>query len=158
MSSQGRPGTRYITPIDSNGAPVTEEGKGRFTLASGQTYHFVGGADEAPFASLHFVGYTAGAVVTSATVRSCNLRIEEVSNQDLTAGQWIKENPGRVTCNADDNGGGTWTQTNGIGAASGGNVGGLFFHICEGGQARVKLTVVVGATGGVFSCAGHGKR
>lgn len=155
MSSQGRPGTRYITPIDSNGAPVTEEGKGRYALAANTTYHFVGGADEAPFASFHLVGYTAAAIVTSATVRSSNLRPDEVSNQDLTAGQWMPENPGRVTCNVEGAG---WTQTNGVGAVAGGAVGGFFFHICEGGQARVKLTVVMGGTGGVFTCGSHGKR
>lgn len=158
MSSQGRTGTRYITPIDSTGAPLTENGRGRFTLTAGNTFHFVFGADEAPFSSVHLTGLTAAAIITSATIRDCNhpnSGVNAITDFDTTAGMWPPEGSSSSVVAAEGAG---WVATNGVLAVAGGAVGGALWHFAENCAARARLTVVMGATGGDFLCSGHGKR
>lgn len=158
MSSQGRTGTRYITPIDSTGAPLTESGRGRFTLTAGNTFHFILGGDEAPFVSVHLTGITAAAIVTSATVRDCNHPsdgVNAITDFDTTDGMWPPQN--NTTDFVQVEGAG-WVATNGVLAVAGGAVGGAFWHVAENCAARTRLTVVMGGTGGDFFCSGHGKR
>lgn len=158
MSSQGRTGTRYITPIDNSGTPITEEGRGRFLLAANTTYHFLIGGDEAPFESVHLTGITAAAIVTSATIRDCNhpkSGPDAVNDYDTTDGYWLPENDSRSFVAVEGAG---WVASNGVLAVAGGAVGGAMWHIAETGAARTRLTVVMGGTGGYFMCSGHGKR
>ncbi len=154
MGRAGRTGTRYITPIDSTGAPLTEQGKGRYVLAAGQTYHYLLGGEDAPFLSVMITGYDAAAIITSATIMDTNHRSDEVPDQDGTAGNWIPDNPtgGYVATT-----GTGWTPTNRILAVAGGAVGGARWNIAETGLARTRLTVVMGGTGGTFRVSSWGK-
>lgn len=154
MTRQGRTGQRYITPIDSTGAPLTEEGHGRYTLAAGQTYHYVWSGEDAANQSVHLVGLTAAAIVTSATVRDCDMPVREVANQDTTAGYWV---PSAIVGSSVGVEGTGWTATSGVVAVAGGAVGGAFWHIQHSGAARTRLTVVMGGTGGTFIVSGFGK-
>lgn len=158
MSTQGRTGTRYITPIDSTGAPLTENGRGRFTLAAGQTYHYIIGGDEAPFTSVHLTGLSSAAIITSATLRYCNHPIDpgvnSITNFDTTAGMWP---PGGSASDVVQVEGAGWVATSGVLAVAGGAVGGAFWHVAENCAARIRLTVVMAGTGGDFLCSGHGK-
>lgn len=161
MSSQGRTGTRYITPIDSNGAPLVENGRGRFTLTASNTFHFIIGADEAPFSSVHLTGLTAAAKITSATVRDCDHPkdgVNGITDFDTTTGMWPPQNSSNDFVQVEGTG---WSATSGVLAVTGGGggtVGGALWHIAENCAARTRLTVVMGDTGGDFLCSGHGKR
>lgn len=154
MGRSGRTGTRYITPIDSTGAPVAEQGRGKYTLTAGATYHYLLGGDDGPYQSVQLTGITAAAVVTSATIMDTNHMPNEVTDQDATAGNWIPEAPsaGYVATT-----GAGWAATNSVVAVAGGAVGGAMWHIAETGAARTRLTVVVGGTGGTFVVSAWGK-
>lgn len=152
--------SRYITPVDSNGAvpaPALQTGPGAYTLLANTTYHFPLGGSDAPYQSVHLTGYTQAAVVTSATIKDCSHARAEVADYDTTAGHWPSETPpdAYVAC---DGTGWAVTTTPGVVAAAGTGVGGALWHITPTGAARTRLTVVVGATGGVFRCSGAGKR
>lgn len=159
MSSQGRPGTRYITPIDSTGVPLVENGRGRYTLTASNTFHYIIGADEAPFSSIHLTGLTAAAIITSATLYYCDHPIDSpanaVTNFDLTDGMWL---PGGSASDVVFVKGAGWVATSGVLAVAGGAIGGAFWHIAENCAARTRLTVVMAGTGGDFLCSGAGKR
>lgn len=150
---------RYITPIDSNGtvpAPANSTGPGAYTLLANTTYHFPLGGSDAPHQSVHLTGYTAGAIVTSATIKDCDHDRADVADYDTTAGHWPSEIPTNAYVAVDGTG---WSMASaGVGAAAGTGVGGARWNIAPTGAARTRLTVVVGATGGVFRCSGSGKR
>lgn len=155
MARSGRTGMRYVTPVDGSGNGVAEQGKGLYSLAAGTTYHFPIGGDDGPFQSICLTGYTAAAVVTSATVYDTNHRVDEVSDFDATAGNWIPESQSeRVSVQTTGTG---WSATNDVIAANGTGVGGAMWHIAETGAARTRLTVVIGATGGTFRVSAWGK-
>lgn len=150
---------RYITPIDSNGAvpaPANGTGPGAYTLLANTTYHFALGGSDAPYQSVHLTGYTAGAVVTSATIKDCDHDRADVTDFDTTAGHWPSETPPDAYVAPDGTG---WSMSSpGVVAAAGTGAGGALWHITPTGAARTRLTVVVGATGGAFRCSGAGKR
>jgi hypothetical protein len=154
MGRSGRTGTRYVTPIDSSGAPLVEQGKGRYVLTAGATYHYMLGGDDGPFQSVTLTGVTAAAVVTSATIMDTNHMPLEVSDSDATTGYWIPEAPSSGYVATTGTG---WSAANSVVAALGTGVGGAMWHIAETGAARTRLTVVVGGTGGTFIVSAWGK-
>lgn len=156
MTRLGRTGQRYITPIDSTGAEVTSEGFGRYTLTAGQTYHFPWSGEDAANQSVHIVGVTAAAIITSATIYDCNMPQRDVTNYDVTSGYWVPSGLAAETGSATATGAG-WVQTAGVLAVAGGAVGGAFWNIRHTGAARTRLTIVVGGTGGTFIVTGFGK-
>lgn len=151
--------SRYLIPVDGNGAipaPANQTGPGAYTLLANTTYHFPLGGGDAPFESVHLTGYTAAALVTSATIKDCNHARLDVADYDTTAGHWPSETPPDAYVAVDGTG---WTVPSvGVVAAAGTGVGGALWHIVPTAAARTRLTVVVGATGGVFRCSGAGKR
>ena len=155
---QGSGEARYITPIDSNGnipAPALQTGPGAYTLLANTTYHFPLGGSDRPFQSVHLTGYTAAALVTTATIKDCNHARVDVSDFDTTAGHWPSETPTDAYVAVDGTG---WSMSSaGVAAAVGTGVGCALWHITPTGAARTRLTVVVGGTGGVFRCSGAGK-
>jgi len=147
----------YITPLDSNGAEVTaRKRKGVFTLLANTTYVYIVGGAAATCIHLQLTGYTAGAVVTSATIQSCSQGHEEVTDFSATAGEWINETP--VTGDVEVDGTG-WTQSSPtIAAVAGTGAGGASWQLGIGwSPARTRLQLIVGATGGDFVVAMHGK-
>lgn len=151
--------SRYITPVDGNGAvpaPALQTGPGAFTLLANTTYCYPLGGSDRPYQSAHLTGYTQAALVTSATIKDCNHARAEVSDYDATAGHWIPETPPDAYVGVDGTG---WSMSSpGVAAAAGTGVGGALWHIAPTGAARTELVVVVGATGGVFRCSAAGKR
>jgi len=154
MGRSGRTGTRYITPIDSGGVPLTEQGKGKYALTAGATYHYMLGGDDGPFQSVQLTGLTAAAVLTSATIMDTNHMPLEVVDSDATAGNWIPEAPAAGYVATTGTG---WSATNSVVASAGSAVGGAMWHIAETGANRTRLTVVVGGTGGTFVVSAWGK-
>jgi hypothetical protein len=155
MSRQSRAGGRYIAPLQTNGTELTDQlGRGIYALSASTTYLFILGGTDAPFASIHLTGYTAGLVITSATIQDCDHHDTEVPNTSVVVGEWVNEDPTTAFVGVDGTG---WSVTNGVVAASGGGVGGALWHIGETGAARTRLTVVVGGTGGNVRVSGHGK-
>lgn len=155
MGRHSRAGGRYIAPLLTSGTELTAQtGRGVYTLSSGTTYFFITGGADAPFVSIHLTGYTAGLVITSATIQDCNHHELDVLNHSTVAGEWINEDPDTAFVGTDGTG---WSQTNGVVAASGGGVGGAMFHVSETGAYRTRLAVVVGGTGGLVRVSGHGK-
>ena len=155
MGRHGRAGGRYVTPINSSGVELVNEGpRGAFTLTAGQTYHYILGGADAPINSVTITGYAASAVITSGTIMDTNHESNEVLDHSAVAGEWCTEDPSTAFVAVDGTG---WSHTNGVIAASGAGVGGATFHIVDTGAARTRLTLAVGATGGAFRVSAHGK-
>lgn len=155
MGQHGRAGGRYIRPIDQNGAtPDTEGPQGTFTLTAGTTYYYVLGGAATPLESIQITGYTAGLIITSATIQDCNHGENEVTDKSSTAGEWVNEDPSTGFVGVDGTG---WTASNSVVAAAGTGVGGAMFHVGDTGAARTRLEVVVGGTGGKARVSGHAK-
>lgn len=150
---------RYLIPISSGGVvpePANGTGPGAYTLAANTTYHFPLGGSDAPWQSVHLTGYTIGAIVTSATIKDCNHDRSDVADYDTTVGHWPSETPPDAYVAVEGTG---WSMASaGVAAAAGSGIGCALWHIAPTGAARTRLTVVVGATGGVFRCSGAGKR
>lgn len=158
MTIQASGESRYIIPVDSNGAvpaPALQTGPGAYTLLANTTYHFALGGSDRPYESVHLTGYTPSAVVSSATVKDCDHPRLDVTDYDTTAGHWPSETPPDAYVAVDGTG---WTMASpGVVAAAGTGVGGALWHITPTGAARTRLTVATGGTGGVFRCSGAGK-
>lgn len=160
MGRKQRAGGRYVTPIDvADGSEATAAGPhGRYTLTAGHTYVYVLGGLDAPIHSFHLTGYTAAAILTSATPQDCNhheLDVTDIADAAATkVGQWITENP--TTAYVGTNGAG-WVATQSVLAVAGGAVGGAMWHLADDGANRHRILVVVGGTGGDFTGAAWGK-
>lgn len=145
----------YITPRETDGDELTTtKRRGMYTLAANTTYLFVFGGATAPYQHVQLTGYTAGAVVTSATIQTCSQGVREVSDTSTVVGEWIDEDPTDAFVAVDGTG---WTQSNGIAAANGTGVGGASWQLVRWAPSRSRLKVVVGGTGGDFVVAWHGK-
>lgn len=155
MSRMPRAGGRYIAPLLTTGVVLTDQvGRGIYTLLASTTYLFILGGADAPFSSIQLTGYTAGLVITSATIQDTNHHDVEVPDTSVVVGEWMNEDPTTAFVSTDGTG---WSATNGVAAASGAGVGGALWHFAENGSARIRLSVVVGGTGGNIRCSGHGK-
>lgn len=160
MTVQASAESRYLIPTDGNGvvpAVANSVGPGAYTLLANTTYHYIlGGGSDRPFQSVHLTGYTGGALVTSATIKDCNHARFDVTDYDTTAGHWPSETPPDAYVACDGTG---WTMSSpGVVAAAGTGVGGALWHLTPTGAGRSRLTVVMGAVGGVFRGSGTGKR
>lgn len=155
MGQQPRAGGRYITPIDSNGAPLTNEGpRGTFTLTAGQHYYYILGGAVAPYVSVHLSG-DAAIIITSALVQDCDHDGRDVTDQSNTAGDWVTEDPSTAFAGADGTG---WAFSTSLGiTAAGSGVGGGLIHVVATGAYRTRVDVLVGATGGKLRVSAHGK-
>jgi hypothetical protein len=147
-------GGRYVPPIKSDGTAVAESGHGRYTLAANTTYYYILGGAGAPFQSVQITGYTAGLVITTATIQDTNHHDAEVTDISATVGEWVNETPASGDVQVDGTG---WTSSTAIVSASGAGVGGAVWHLAEMSTFRVRLEVVVGATGGDLRVSSHGK-
>lgn len=160
MSRMPRAGGRYITPIDSNGDPLTNEGpRGAYTLTAGQTYYYILGGPDATFISGTLTAYASaaaanGLIITSATVQDTDHDERDVPNKSSTVGEWISEDPSSGFVGADGTG---WSASSGVLAATGAGLGGGRFNIAETAAYRTRVAVVVGGTGGPLRVSGHGK-
>jgi len=155
MSRAIRPGGPYVQPLQTDGNNLVDEiGRGRYTLTAGTTYYYLLGGADAPFHSVQITGYTAGLVITSATIQDTNHGTLDVTDQSSVVGEWVTEDPTTAFVGVDGTG---WSATNGVVAASGGGVGGAVWHLGESGAARTRLAVVVGGTGGILRVSAWGK-
>jgi hypothetical protein len=146
---------RYITPIDTSGAPVALEAPhGRYVLLANTTYLFIIGGEETPFTSVELTSTSSAMVITSATIQDTNHSSQDLTDFDTTVGMWINEDPSTAVVGVDGTG---WSATSGVVAAGGTGVGGAMWHLVGTGAFRTRLAVVVGATGGPVMVSAHGK-
>lgn len=145
MARSTRPGGRYVTPIDSNGVPVTTMTEpGKFTLAAG-TYYYVLGASDAPIHSFHLTGYTAASTITTGSgPQDCNHGLNEVPDHDTTSGEWMAEDPTTAFVSVDGAG---WATANGLITKDATAVGGALWHFSGDGTARHRIVLIVGVAG-----------
>lgn len=155
MTRSVRPGISYVQPLKTDGTFVADEApRGRYTLSASTTYYFLLGAEDAPFHGVQITSYTAGLVITSATIQDCNHDEQDVANQSSIGGEWIPETPSTAYVGVSGTG---WSQTNGVVASAGSAVGGALWHLGEASAKRTRLAVVVGGTGGSIRVAAWGK-
>lgn len=159
---------RYLVPIDTaDGTSPAETGHGRYPLTASHTYVYVDPTQDTPFTSIDLTGYTAGLVITSATIQDTNHAgptsgggptSGDVADTSTTVGEWKNERPPTGYVAADGTG---WSVGTGatacVVAASGAGVGGAIWHVAETGAARTRLIVVVGGTGGDVRVSAAGK-
>lgn len=154
MSINKRPGGPYVVPVltDDGTDAVAANGRGKYTLTASKTYVALLGGAGAPVHSAQ-VEFDSGSVITSITIEDCNADVSEVTNIDTANGAWIAENPldSYVGCE------GNASAVAAVVSKTAGAVGGCMFHLNGTGAARTRLTIVVGATGGVVRIAAHGK-
>lgn len=144
----------YLKPIKSNGTSPSEGLPGQYVLEAGATYYYHIPSDDELFA-VHLVGYTAGLVITSATIQDSNCDARDVALISSTAGEWISETPSTAYVGTDGTG---WSAVNGVVASAGSALGGALWHVVESGAARTRLKVVVGGTGGTVRVAWSGNK
>lgn len=150
--------TSFITPIKSDGTVQTESatefGRGSYTLATGVTYYYPLGGQDALDVSAH-LQWDASIIITSITVEDSNMPDSEVTWYSSTAGEWIDEDPS--TAFVGTVGAGV-TVTAGVTAVAGGALGGAMYHVSDTAARRTRIKVVVGATGGEMRVASWGKQ
>jgi len=149
-----RTNSHYVTPLkqsdatEADPAPGTDAnltGRGVFTLLAGTTYIYViDPALDATFLHGHLQG-DAEIIITSATFEECDMAEAEVSNTSDNVSEWLATPAALIESTAEGTG---WTATSDVGAAAGGNVGGVVWNIAHHGGHRVRVKLVVGATGG----------
>jgi hypothetical protein len=100
------------------------------------------------------VKWDASAVITSVEFEDTNMKSEDASTYDTTAGNWIKENPSSAYVAVVGAGA---TPTAMTVAVVGGAAGGMMLNVGNIGSRRSRLKVSMGATGGVLAFMGHGK-
>lgn len=146
-------GQRYITPTKSDGTNPDEHGRGIYTLTAGATYVYILGGASAPFAHVHLTGYTAGAIIT-ATVQTATHQDLDVTDTNLTVGEWVSETPADGDVQVDGTG---WTSSAAVVSADGTGPGGASWHLSDWPPFRTRIKIVVGGTGGDFRLSWHGK-
>lgn len=151
----GRITRRYLAPMLADGTlPLAESPRGEYTLVANTTYIFIFPTEDAVFASVQLTGYTAGLIVTSATIQDTDHPIQDVPDGSVVVGEWITEDPPTAFVAADGTG---WSASNGVAASLGSGLGGALWHVAETGAFRTRLIVVVGATGGAARVSAFGK-
>lgn len=121
-------------------------------LANGTTYFFPVGAPGSLVQSIHVL-WDAALIITALTVEDSNIAILDAT-QAGSAGQWIQENPTGAYVAVVGAGA---TATNLSVAVTGGAAGGAMIHLGNLGSRKVRIKVVVGATGGKLQVYIHGK-
>lgn len=144
----------FIIPRIADGTEVTAgKQRGVFTLLANTTYYYMFGGAPASRQHVHMTGYTAGLVLTSATVQTCS-RGDDVLHTSTVTGEWIPETPSDGDAEVTGTG---WASASAVVAAAGSGLGGASFMLSDWGADRTRLEVVVGATGGDLAVAWHGK-
>jgi hypothetical protein len=155
-----------VISANKDGAPSTFG----VTLASGITYVFPLGTwkaavpAEASYASTHF-RWDASIIVTF-TFETCNFPATvnpgdwrgpaDVSDSDITAGNWMQENPSSGVY-VSGSGSGGLTATNLTLVVAGGTAGGTTINLGNFGMRRGRWRALVGGTGGKVRCGIWGK-
>jgi hypothetical protein len=144
-----------IVPFTAAGVQVVAvKGRDIFTLVAGTTYYYIFGGATAPFQHVQLTGYTAGLIITTATIQTCSRSDLAVAHLSQVAGEWINETPADGDVQVDGAG---WTASTAIVNVAGGAVGGASWHLRGWGPLRTRLEVVVGATGGDVAGSWSGK-
>lgn len=156
--------------VQSNGTPITlEPGKGSI-LVAGTTYMYGLSASDSPTVATH-VKWDPAIIITRLTIEECCLprylnsstatSSPDIIDTSQTKGDWIiwPLPATNVSLLSDDGsaGGATYTPATGILAVAGGTAGGAMFHLPDQATPRLRITVVVGATGGVLR-VGEGRK
>ena len=143
MSSSMR---QYLPPMKTDGTFLTEvaNNPGQYTLVANTTYLYVLGAYTSKIMGLQITGYDSGLVITSATMQDTLHSEIEVLAKSTTAGEWVPETPTTYVAAT----GTGWSATNSVIAAAGSGLGGGVWHVANSAAHRLRLSVVVGATGG----------
>jgi hypothetical protein len=145
----------YITPRGTDGVDLTTvKRRGVYTLSANTTYYFIFGGGSSIIQHIHLTTYTAGMVITSATIQTCSQRSEDVSHVSTVVGEWISETPAGGTVSFTGAG---WSVTNSVITSLGSALGGASWQLIDWSPDRTRLEVVVGATGGDIVVAWHGK-
>ena len=144
-----RPGSPYCTPFNTDGTQPAVGAAGVATLASSSTYYYPVGGESSPLNSVWIKwDATLNAVFT---VEDTNARSEDVTHYDVTAGNWIQENP--TTAYVGITGGTVSNLTVTVASAT---AGGCLIHLGNSGARRTRIKAVV-TTGGVVAVGCHGK-
>ena len=138
----------------SDGTEVTVAADGSMTLLANTTYYLTHGIDAASRGSIQLTWDNAIVITSAGPVQDANL--PAVSPVETIVGKWVDEDPSTAFASADGTGA-TFTPATGKFAVAGGNVGGCMLHFADFGSRRVRLPIVVGATGGVIFAAVHTK-
>ena len=133
-----------IVSTDDTIVPVMT-GQGRYTLVANTTYRFILDGSGSPWVSATITGYTAGLIITSATIEDTDHPIATVPRNSAVVGEWIPETPTTAVVGVTGTG---WSATNGVVAAAGTGIGGARWNLEGTAAFRTRITVVVGATGG----------
>ena len=145
----------YLKPVKSDGTfPIVEGPSGQYTLEASATYYYDVPSDDQLFA-VQIIGYTAGLVITSATIQDSSCDPRDVALISSTAGEWISESPSTAYVGTDGTG---WTVASGVVASAGSALGGALWHVVDSGASRTRLRVVVGGTGGIVRVAWSGNK
>ncbi len=159
-------GTGVALPVVYQGAPSAWG----VTLASSTTYFFPLGGEiiattpgETTLLGIHL--RWAAAVAGTATIEVCNFPATysatgqgspDVSDFDVTAGDWMQWNPAQVGSNyvaVTGTGNSVTAYTVTLGGT---NAGGAFFNIADIGAARIRIKLVL-TVGGLVRVSSHGK-
>lgn len=144
----------YLQPTKSDGTKPTESEFGKYTLEASTTYYYSVPSDDALLA-IHLTSYTAGLVITSATVQDSCHNERDATLTSSTAGDWISESPSTAYVGTDGTG---WSVSSGVVASAGSALGGALWHLADTGAQRTRLRVVVGGTGGVVRVSWGGNK
>lgn len=143
----------FIVPRIEAGTEIdTQKRRGVFTLTANTTYYYIFGGAASPTQHIQITGYTAGLIITTATVQTCSQPV--VTDTSVIAGEWISEDPAAGDVRTDGAG---WSSSAAVVSADGSAVGGASWHLIDWSPARTRLAVAVGATGGDLAVAWMGK-
>lgn len=131
-----------LAPQGSDSAFVTA--RGVYTLSAGTWYVEIPTRDMNPV-NVQLQG-DASVVITSATLEETMLPEKEAPLYGNATGTWHAVDITRITSEVEGTG---WTNTNDVGAASGGNAGSVQWNEVDGGARRKRLAIVVGTEGEV---------
>ena len=139
------------------------------TLASATRYMFPFGHDRAPVPSEAQIVCIQmrwdNTIAFTATIEDClfpsfspsdDLRgVTDVSDFDVTAGNWIPVRP--PDAYVEVTGGGTYTIATGVIAVAAGQQGGVSINLAEWGARRGRINLLTGAAGGLVRHGVWGK-
>lgn len=152
MSQIIQAGAKSIQPVKADGSLPVPGDKDGWTIEAGATYYVELGGRDATHLSAHIL-MSAALVITSITVEVSNF--PEASVRSTTAGEWVPEteSAGIYVTTSDP----AITVAAGSIAKAAGAAGAAFVHLPHMPALRVRLTIVVGAAGGVMRIATHAK-
>ena len=153
--------TSVVTPLTNAGVDAAkgtdstfDPSRGVFTLTNGTTYYIPLGGQDAAIVHATLQG-DAAIVITSATIEECTLSPDLVDDYSDTAGDgWFATDANRIISAAE---GTNWAATSDVGSSTGTNKGAVCWNITDNGARRLRIKLVIGATGGEVRCCVWGK-